>query len=75
MRWEDKSYKLRLVVKGFSQNKGIYFDEIFLLVIKITSIRTILSLVVVKNLFLEKLDVKVTFLHGDLEEESCIHQL
>ena len=22
-------YKARLVVKGFSQNKGIYFDEIF----------------------------------------------
>ena len=34
-----------------------------------TSIRTILSLVVVEDLHLENLDVKTTFLHGDLEEE------
>jgi len=34
-----------------------------------TSIRTILSLVVVEYLHLEQLDVKTTFLHGDLEEE------
>ena len=34
-----------------------------------TSIRTILSLVVVEYFHLEQLDVKTTFLHGDLEEE------
>jgi hypothetical protein len=36
-------YKARLVVKGFSQRKGIGFDEIFSLVVKITSIRMILG--------------------------------
>jgi hypothetical protein len=34
-----------------------------------TSIRTILSLVTVEDLQLEQLDVKTTFLHGDLEED------
>jgi hypothetical protein len=34
-----------------------------------TSISTILSFVVVEDLHLEQLDVKTTFLHGDLEEE------
>ena len=34
-----------------------------------TSIRTILSLVVVEYLHLEQLDVKIAFPHGDLEEE------
>ena len=48
-----KWYKARLVVKGFAQNKGIEFDEIFSPVVKTTSIRTILSLVVVEDLHLE----------------------
>jgi hypothetical protein len=39
-----------------------------------TSIRTILSLVAVKYLHLEQLDVKTTFLHGDLEEEIYMQQ-
>ena len=63
-----KRYKDRLVVKGFVQNKGIDFDEIFSHVVKMTSIMTILNLVVVEYLYLEQLDVKMAFLHGDLEE-------
>ena len=39
-----------------------------------TSIRTILSLVVVEYLNLEHLDVKTTFIHGDLEEEIYMQQ-
>jgi hypothetical protein len=70
----EKRYKARPVVKGFSQKKGIDFDEIFYLAIKMTSIRTILSLVVVEYLHLEQLDVKTTFLHGDLEEEIYMQQ-
>jgi len=61
-------YKDRLVVNGFEQNKGIYFDEIYSSVVKITSIRTILRLVATKYLHLEQLDVNKKFLHGDLEE-------
>jgi hypothetical protein len=48
-----KSYKARLVVKGFAQKKGIDFDEIFSHVVKMTSIRTILSLVAVEYFHLE----------------------
>jgi hypothetical protein len=69
-----KRYKDRLVVKGFAQKKGIDFDEIFSPVVKMTSIRTILSLVVVEYLHLEQLDVKKTFLHGDLEEDIYMQQ-
>jgi hypothetical protein len=64
-----KRYKDRLVVKGFAQNKGIYFDEIFSPVVKMTSIRTILCLMAVEYLHLEQLYVKTTFLHGDLAKE------
>jgi hypothetical protein len=69
-----KRYKDRLVVKGFAQKKGIDFDEIFSLVVKMTSIRTILSLVAVEYFHLEQLDVKTTFFHGDLDEEIYIQQ-
>ena len=70
----NKRYKDRLVVKGFAQNKCIYFDEIFSLVVKMTSIRTILSLVAAEYLHLEQLDVKTVFLHRDLEEYSYMQQ-
>ena len=72
MKEEDggkKRYKDRPVVKGFAQKKGVDFDEIFSNFVKMTSIRTILSLVVVEGLHLEQLDVKTAFLHGDLEED------
>ena len=42
-----KRYKERLVVKGFAHKKSIVFDEIFSPIVKMTSIRTILSIVVV----------------------------
>jgi hypothetical protein len=48
-----KWYKARLVAKGFAQKKDIYFDEIFSPVFKMTSIKTILSLVVVEDFHLE----------------------
>ena len=39
-----------------------------------TSILTILSLVATVDLHLEHLDVKTTFLHGDLDEEKYMAQ-
>ncbi|KAG9444915.1 hypothetical protein H6P81_016255 [Aristolochia fimbriata] len=67
-------YKARLVVKGFGEREGIDFHDIFAPVVKMTSIRTILSIVAVKALYLEQLDVKTAFLHGDLEEEIYMRQ-
>ena len=67
-------FKARLVVKGFSQRKGIDFDEIFSPVVKLTSIRTVLGLASSFNLEVEQMDVKTAFLHGDLEEEIYMEQ-
>jgi len=39
-----------------------------------TSIHTVLSIVADEDLHLEQLDVKTTFLHGDLEEEIYMEQ-
>ena len=67
-------YKARLVVKGFSQKKGVDFEEIFSPVVKISSIRVVLSIVARLNLEIEQMDVKTTFLHGDLEKEIYMEQ-
>ena len=67
-------YKARLVVKGFSQKKGIDFEEIFSPVVKMSSIRVVLGIAASLNLEIEQLDVKTAFLHGDLEEEIYMEQ-
>lgn len=67
-------YKTRLVVKGFNQKKWIDFEEIFSPVVKMSLIRVILGLTASLDLEIELLDVKTTFLHGDLEEEIHIEQ-
>ena len=57
-------YKARLVVKGFSQKKGIDFDESFASVIKLSSICVVLGLAASLDLEVEQMDVKTAFLHG-----------
>ena len=69
-----KRFKARLVVKGFVQKKGIDFDEIFSPVVKMTSIRIVLSLLATEDFHLEQLGIKTTFLHGDLDEEIYMTQ-
>ena len=41
----------------------------FSLVVELINVRTILSIMAKEDLFLEQLDVKTVFLHGDLEED------
>ncbi|KAG8471369.1 hypothetical protein CXB51_036995 [Gossypium anomalum] len=78
LKQEDKSsslrYKARLVVKGYTQKKGVDFEEIFSPVVKMSSIRTILSLAACYDLEVEQMDVKTAFLYGDLEEELYMEQ-
>ena len=56
------------MVNGYSQVEGVDFGEIFSLVVKITSIRLLLSLATTFDLEIEQMDVKKMSLHGNLEE-------
>ena len=49
----SKRYKARLVVKGYQQKKGIDYTDIFSPVVKMTTVRIVLSIVAAEELHLE----------------------
>ncbi|RVW92969.1 Copia protein [Vitis vinifera] len=67
-------YKAKLVAKGFTQKEGIDYTETFSHVSKKDSLRIILALVAHFDLELQQMDVKTTFLNGELEEEVYMKQ-
>lgn len=64
----------KLVAKGFTQEEGVNYHEVFSPVVKHTSIRCLLSIVAKLDLELDQMDVKTAFLHGDLEESMYMEQ-
>lgn len=68
-------FKARLVAKGYTQKDGIDFTEVYSPVVRHASIRMILALIIVNNMYLEHMDVKTTFLHGELEEQIIMSNL
>ena len=58
-------HKGRLVAKGFTQREGIDYTETFSPVSRLV----IMTLVAHFDLELHQMDVKTTFLNGELEEE------
>jgi len=71
---ERPRFKARLVAEGFTQVEGIDYNQIFSPVVKHCSIRIILGLVNQYDLELEQLDVKTTFLHGNLKKTIYMNQ-
>ena len=56
------------MAKGILQNEGVDYNEIFSPVVKHSSIRLLLAFIAHEDLELDQLDVKITFLHGKLDE-------
>jgi histone deacetylase 1/2 len=67
-------YKGRLVAKGFKQRYGVDYEDAFSPVMKMATIRTILSIDVSRWWNLRQLDVENAFLHGVLNEEVYMWQ-
>ncbi|KAL4011046.1 hypothetical protein IC575_028092 [Cucumis melo] len=71
---EVERYKARLVEKGYSQRKGIDYDEVFAPVARLETIRLLIALAAQNNWKIFQMDVKSAFLNGYLEEEVYLEQ-
>ena len=65
-------YKARLVEKGYAQEKGIDFEETFAPTCRMTTIRSICSSIAHNGWNVHKLEIKTTFLNGNLHEEVYV---
>lgn len=61
-------YKARLVARGFEQMPGIDYLETYAPVIRTSSLRFVLAIIIQKNFQIYSFDVKTAFLNDDRQE-------
>ncbi|GKD45820.1 putative ribonuclease H-like domain-containing protein, partial [Tanacetum coccineum] len=66
--------KARLVVQGYTQEKGIDYDEVFAPIARIEVIRLFLAHASYMGFIMYQMDVKSAFLYGTIEEEAYVCQ-
>lgn len=62
------------MVKGYSQKRGVDFDEVFAPVVRFESIRVLIAIAAQSDWTLHHLDVKSAFLNGEVEEKLYVKQ-
>ena len=65
-------HKAQLVAKGYTQQYGIDYIEVFAPVARMDAVRMIIALAGHKGWKIGQLDVKSAFLHGDLIENVYV---
>ena len=67
-------FKARLVAQGYSQVRGVDYDEVFSPVARNTSVRSLLALANAHDLEVHQMDVKTAFLNGSLDCDIYMSQ-
>nr|GEZ37630.1 reverse transcriptase domain-containing protein [Tanacetum cinerariifolium] len=66
--------KSRLVAKGYTQKKGVNFEESFAPVARLETVRLFIAYAAHKSFIVYQMDVKTAFLYGPLKEEVHLVQ-
>ncbi|GJY11762.1 zinc finger, CCHC-type containing protein, partial [Tanacetum coccineum] len=64
-----EKFKARLVIQDFRQNLGIDYFDTYAPVARISTIRLLIAMASIHNMIIHQMDVKTTFLNGDLTKE------
>jgi len=70
----DGRKKACLVAKGFSQVKGLDFDQVFSPVVRFETVCLMLALATLENWYITGLDLWSAYLYGKLDEEIYMEQ-
>nr|GEU75595.1 zinc finger, CCHC-type [Tanacetum cinerariifolium] len=73
-RWNFEKFKARIVIQGFRQKFGINYFDTYAPVACISTIRLLIAVASIYNLIIHQMDVKTTFLNGELDEEVYMNQ-
>jgi hypothetical protein len=65
-------HKARLIVKGYAQRQGVDYDEVFAPVARLEAVRLLLALATDEGWQVHHMDMKTTFLNGELQEEVYV---
>src|SRR5699024_11728597 len=67
-------YKARLVALGYAQRPGIDFGETYAPVIRVSTVRILLSIAATLDMEIIQFDVSTAFLNGSISEEIYLQQ-
>lgn len=68
-------YKARFLARVFSQKEGINYGKTFAPTARYNTIRSLVSLVATMGWNIHKMDIKIKFLNGTIDEEVHIEKL
>src|SRR5882724_9219642 len=74
VEWSIEWHKARLIAKGYSQQPGFKYLEIFTPTICMSTVRTILALVAIEDLHLQSIDILHTHLNGKMDIDVYMEQ-